>query len=129
MKPFQLLVFSLVLLPGGLSVAHGSGQPDLSVKPWAKHCHTRGIETRSATDARYVANLARLCEALDACMLACIRSGCAERVGGGCAHMCSGPNGDLNLMRAAAEYEAGTAYLCRRPPNHSFKPTPRRGAA
>ena len=126
----SLLFPALVLLSASFSVLAGQpAQSSAQVKPWAKFCHTQGIETRSAEDKRLVANLAKSCEALDACLLSCMRSGCAKQIGGGCFHACGGPSGELNLMQAAERYEAGTAYLCRRPPNNSFKPKPLRGSA
>jgi len=129
MKASLLLVVT-ALLSASLSAL--AGQPDQSpakTRPWAKFCHAHGIETRSAEDKRLVANLVKSCEALDACLLSCMRSGYAKQIGGGCFHACGGPSGELNLMQAAAKYESGTAYLCRRPPNNSFKPKPLRGSA
>ena len=79
---------------------------------WQRHCSVSGIKNPSQEDATYLARLAKNCTALDACMLACIRSGCAD-IGGGCAHACSGNGTDEDLARDAEEYAAKTAYFCK----------------
>lgn len=56
---------------------------------------------------------------IDQCLLECMRSGCADHIGGGCFHAC-GLRGarpeerDALLLREAAAYRARTNYFCRR---------------
>jgi len=83
---------------------------------------TCSIDDLTTTDDEYrtiLQNIARRCKPLDQCLLACIRSGCAAGVGGGCFHMC-GLRGippaerDTALLREAERYRGRTHYLCQR---------------
>jgi hypothetical protein len=121
---FLLFLSTAVAAPQSTSPAQSS-----SGKPWAKYCHLNGITFPDREERDFLAKFSRRCNAADACLLSCIRSGCAKGVGGGCFHMCSsGANGDADMLQRALEYEDRTAYLCRSPPNRSFKPNPPRDA-
>ena len=128
----KIIVAGLLLL---LATACAESEPSVAVpsnsdKPWSQHCHLLEIEFADPGERDFLEKFAQECRAFDACVLSCIRSGCAQDIGGGCFHMCSsGASGDLVLMERAREYQDRTAYMCRRPPNNSFKPKPLRGSA
>ena len=95
---------------------------------WRRQCTTEGVTTDSAEDKAYFEHIASACEPVDACMFACIRSGCAA-IGGGCAHACSNVSVD-NAASVVASYVDKSAYFCKwQRPNSSFKPKSLRGAA
>ena len=122
------LIFLLLLLSFVVAAAQPNAPASSSPsKPWASHCHLDGMTFSYPEDRTFRAALAQRCNAMDACLLSCMRSGCAEGVGGGCFHMCSsGADSDSDLLERAQKYKDRTAYLCRRPPNNSFKPKPLR---
>lgn len=122
----RLVLISFLLLlasaSSGFAESPSVTVQDAASKPWAKYCHLRGIKFTDLDERMYLARFAERCEGVDACLLSCIRSGCAKRVGGGCFHMCSASVGaDLTGMDQARQYEDRTAYLCRRPPVRSEK--------
>ena len=89
---------------------------------WKHHCTVAGIPPGDDDNKAYLQRIANECSPLDACMLACARSGCAYGVGGGCAHVCGGMGTD-DPAKDADAYEAKTAFFCRwRRPNSAFKP-------
>jgi hypothetical protein len=109
----------------------GESPPPAEIQPvpWVKHCTLQGIDVSAPGDLELLETLVASCDPVDACALSCIRSGCAQDIGGGCFHMCNPSNGALDLVRAADEYQARTAWACKRPPNNSLKPKPLRGSA
>jgi hypothetical protein len=116
-----VLILGVALL--GCSVA---SKPVASQNPWSHHCSAKGIPTRDAEEAAYLDAAAARCEPVDACLLACNRSGCAENIGGRCAHACF-PGTPENLVKRADRWASRPS--CRLPPNNSFKPKPLRGSA
>jgi hypothetical protein len=86
--------FALAALVFGLcacAIAHGDRPTAImGEKSWSMHCHTAGIPQESAEDAEWIRIAAQRCDTRDACVLACRRSGCAEHIGGRCAHSCRG---------------------------------------
>ena len=81
----QLIIILLGILTAGC--ANGA-EPVASQKPWSRHCSTAGIPTRNAEESAYLEAAASRCEPKDACVLACSHTGCADNIGGGCAHAC-----------------------------------------
>src|SRR5688572_8234574 len=113
------LRFVMVLLLSAAAIGCSAGNASLaSQKPWSQHCSAKGIPFRSAEEASLLEAAATRCEAKDACVLACNRSGCADDISGGCAHVCfRGLPGDL-AERANSWAQRPS---CRLPPNNSFK--------
>lgn len=122
------LVWLFLLLSAASNAAQSSSpESPSSSKPWATYCHLTGIAFPNEEEREFLSTFAQRCQPADACLLSCIRSGCAKGVGGGCFHMCSsGSNGDSDMLERARMYEDRTAFLCRTPPNSSFKPNPPR---
>ena len=117
----RILVFSISIFILGCSA---SSQPIASVtSPWAHHCSTQGTKPRDNQEAGDLLAFAVRCEPRDACFLACARSGCAENIGGGCAHVCFAKDAE-GLVKQA---DSWSNRSCRLPPNNSFKPSPLRG--
>jgi hypothetical protein len=121
------LKFVMIFLLSSLSSACFAGSQSVaSRQPWSPHCSATGIPARNADEAAYLEAAAARCEAKDACVLACSRSGCADGIAGKCAHVCF--RGLPEDLAKRADYWAQRPS-CRLPPNNSFKPTPLRGAA
>jgi hypothetical protein len=96
---------------------------------WARHCTLEGLQFQEEGEREFLAQFADRCGPADACILACLRSGCAYGIGGGCFHAC-GAFGTSDLEKSAEEFAAGSSVFCRwRRPNNSFKPKPLRGSA
>jgi hypothetical protein len=119
---FVTFILLSILASAGLA----GSQSVASQQPWSQHCSAAGIPARNADEAAYLETAAARCEAKDACILACSRSGCAEGIAGGCAHVCS--RGLTEDFAKRADYWAQRPS-CRLPPNNSFKPKPLRGSA
>jgi hypothetical protein len=86
--------------------------------PQQAPCSIDDLKPTSDDDRTILLNIAHRCKPIDQCLLACIRSGCAVGIGGGCFHTCGirgVPPGqrDAALLREAAKYRAGTHYFCR----------------
>lgn len=112
-----LISLLLSLASAGTGFAGQSGETEQAKsKPWAKYCHVRGLGLTDQEERDYLASFADRCTGADACVLSCLRSGCAEAVGGGCFHMCSsGLGDDLDGMDRARQYEDRTAQACTDP--------------
>ena len=116
------LLFWLIVLAGGCARQEANAMPasqSAALAPsWAGHCTLDGIQFQEEGEREFLAHFANRCGAQDACVLACLRSGCAYGIGGGCFHACAlrgAPPGkrDALLLREAAAYRAGTNYFCR----------------
>lgn len=89
------------------------------IKPERAPCSIDDLEATSEGERTLLRNIARECRPIDQCLLECIRSGCADDIGGGCFHAC-GLRGarpeerDALLLREAAAYRSRTNYFCRR---------------
>jgi hypothetical protein len=82
-------------------------------------CSLDDMEAGTDDERALLQNIARRCSPFDRCLLACIRSGCASTIGGGCFHTCSvrgspAAHQDAVLLKEAVQYRAGTHYFCRR---------------
>ncbi len=117
----QLTIILLGILTTGCATSAEQVAPQ---KPWSRHCSAAGIPARNAEEFAYLEAAATRCEPKDACVLACSRTGCADNIGGGCAHACfRGLPEDL-AKRAESWSQMPS---CRLPPNNSFNPMPLRG--
>jgi hypothetical protein len=129
----RLARYVTLLFAAALPAAVGASEHQLQRRaisqPWSSHCHPVGIRVKHFSDWRLIGNMVNSCDALDACVLACMRNQCGENIGGGCFHLCSFPRGVLPLVNQAERFESRTPSVCRKPPNNSSKPTPLRGAA
>ena len=81
-------------------------------------CSIDDMKPTSEDERTLLLNIARRCKPIDQCLLECIRSGCADGIGGGCFHTCGirgVPPGerDAVLLQEAAKYRARTHYFCR----------------
>lgn len=85
-------------------------QSSTPVPGWSRHCTLEGIAIEDAGMREYLGHFASNCGAHDACLLACLRSGCAYGIGGGCYHVCSGTTAPA---KSADEFEAGTSMMCK----------------
>ena len=124
-----VVLLVLAVLPAAVGARERQLQHQAIVQPWSNYCHPVGISVTHFGDWRVLSNMVNRCDAVDACVLACMRNQCGENIGGGCFHLCSFPRGALPLMDQAERFESRTPSVCRKPPNNSSKPTPLRGAA
>ena len=115
-----VLILGITLLGGSVGTESAPTQA-----PWSKHCTTQGVPFRDAKEAEYLEAAATRCEAKDACVLSCSRSGCADGIAGGCFHVCRGAQEQL----AERADQWAVRPSCAVPPNNSFKPKPLRGSA
>jgi hypothetical protein len=93
----------------------GAGHPEVSVP-----CTPDGLNPSNDWERTVVRNMVRRCEPIDHCLLECLRRGCANNVGGGCFHACSGrgippDERDVALLDEATQFRLGTHQLCYPP--------------
>ncbi len=83
-------------------------------------CSGDGLTVSNGEERNLVANMVRRCEPIDHCLLECLRGDCANKIGGGCFHACSGrgirpEQRDAVWFTQAAEFRLGTHELCHPP--------------
>src|SRR5664280_3109803 len=101
------------------SARRGAEQKEHTPSIDAGPCTLDGFESATGDERILLTNIASRCEPIDHCLLDCIRSGCAQMVGGGCFHMCSAravppEKRDQVLLEEAAHFRACTHFLCQR---------------
>ena len=87
---------------------------------WAQSCHSGGIKIEGEGDRKMFREMVNRCTAMDACHLACFRSGCADGIGGGCFHTC----GDDMPEKQARDYEDKTSSWCKPQAKKAVAPKP-----
>ena len=107
LRPITVVVTAL-LVACSPSVPELQSAVGASNASWKQHCTLDGISDRT-----FFKKLAQECAPVDACILACVRAGCATEVKGGCFHSCSSEISGASDGRAANAFRDGNDPTCK----------------